>query len=665
MATRWAKAMTKLTAFRQTVRYRLIVLTSAPILITSVALVLISLYWSSHYTWQSTLQNVSERLRVARSSVDFLLSEQEIKLTSLARSFQLSELLQSTSDTTEINRWLVQNRNRGEFDFIQFYPKDDAINSGNTAQLGSYLAVIDGVTLSTLNSSLAQQAKIHVSSTHTIETRALVSRTLVPVYNAANELTGYLDGGALLNHKSQLVDKIRDLIYPSHYDKTRPNGTVTFFLDNVRVSTNVSINTQSNYNERAVGTTVSEDVYQHVVENGQEWVDLAYVIDRWFISAYQPLYDYNNTIIGMLYTGYPMWPVFKAYLINLAEVAIFALLLLTISGATVYRSSRSLFRPIEQISRVVNAVQTGHSTRIGSIGLSKENELSQLASQFDRMLDILDSQQKEILTFAKSLERQVDQRTISLNEKNLLLEKHIKLLEQTRNKLIAQEKFAALGELTAGIAHEINNPIAVILGNAELIKFGLTSNQTDFDEELLAIDKQVERIRDIIRSLLQYSRKSESHLNQGIMQPINPIIEESITLIRTGENKRNVTFNIVLEATQDVTVNRHQLLQVLVNLQINAIQAMDGVGEITIRSHDWVKANVTQGVLITVSDQGKGISTQHIDSIFDPFFTTKQEGTGLGLSVSKSLIEQMGGKIQVSSTPGATLFTIYIPFASN
>ncbi|MGX9416129.1 sensor histidine kinase [Vibrio sp. RC27] len=663
--TKWDRALIRLRQFRQTVRYRLLVLTSAPILITIVALVIISLYWSVHYTWQNTLQSVSERLRVARSSVTFLLSEQDLKLNTLASSYQLNELLNKTTDTEEINRWLAQPRNRGEFDFIRYYPKTQAIVQGQTAQLGTYFSVLDAGTLADMNVALLQQAQIEIVDEHTIETRALVTRTLVPIYRHENQLIGYLDAGVLLNHKSQLVDNIRDLIYPSHYDSTRPNGTVTFFLDNIRVSTNISLASENGYDTRAVGTKVSPEVYEHVVLKGQEWVNLTRVIDRWFITAYQPLYDYNDAIIGMLYTGYPMWPVLKLYLTHIIEIGIFAILLLGISGIAVYRSARSLFRPIEQISRVVNAVQTGKASRIGSLGLNSDNELSQLALQFDRMLDILNSQQKEIIEFAKSLERQVDQRTISLNEKNLLLEQQLRLLEQTRNKLIAQEKLAALGELTAGIAHEINNPIAVILGNADLIKLSLPSQNNDFDDELRSIRKQVDRIRDIIRSLLQYSRKSETQSSRSFPQSINPIIEESVTLVRTGENKRNITFTFSLNAKHDVSVNRHQLLQVLVNLQVNAIQAMQGIGEITIQSFNWIEDDHDNGVAIAITDQGQGISQENINHIFDPFFTTKSEGTGLGLSVSKNLIDQMGGEIQVTSTSEQTTFTIFIPTNSN
>jgi two-component system NtrC family sensor kinase len=651
----------RLRRFHHTVRFRLLVLTSAPILLTIVGLIGATLYWSIQYTWQNTLQDVSERLRVAQSSVSYLLSEQELKLIAIANSHHLYQLLQVTQDAETINRWLSQYQAHAEFDFILYYPKSLAIASGLTEQLGSHFSVIEAQALAQLSPGLAKKAKLDITDTRTTETKALVTRSLVPIYKGEHQLVGYLDAGIVLNHQTQLVDKIRDLVYPSRHDNTRPHGAITFFLDNLRVSTNVALNSEENVAQRAVGTLVSADVYRHVIQGDKEWVNLAFVVDRWYVSAYQPIYNAKNTIIGMLYTGYPMWPILKAYLINILEIAIFSILLLMLSGITVYRSSRGLFRPIERIANVVNAVQAGQSSRIGEIGLNEGNELTQLAAQFDRMLDILDSQQNEMIMIAKSLEHQVDQRTISLHEKNKLLEEHIKLLEQTRNQLIAQEKFAALGELTAGIAHEINNPIAVILGNTQLINQGLKLGNHEFDEELESITKQINRIKDIIRSLLQYSHNTDHQHNQNVLQSVNPIIEESITLVRTGDNKHNIHFACVLNAQCQVPVNRHQLLQVLVNLIVNAIQAMLGKGEVTIQSHDWRDEERILGVIIEICDHGYGIPDDKLPQIFEPFYTTKQEGTGLGLSVSQNLIHQMGGEIRVETAPSKTCFSLYLP----
>lgn len=213
--------------------------------------------------------------------------------------------------------------------------------------------------------------------------------------------------------------------------------------------------------------------------------------------------------------------VFKAYVTNILEVGIITLFLLVISGLFVYRGSRDSFRPIERIHRVVKMVQLGKNQRIGQIGLDDKHELAQLAKQFDNMLDQLQQRNEEIVQAAHELEAKVQSRTASLQEKTAQLEHHIALLNQTRNKLVVHEKLAALGELTAGIAHEINNPTAVILGNTELIRFELGADASRVEEEIDAILLQIERIRNITRSLLQYSRQGGVQ-DEITWQHVNP-----------------------------------------------------------------------------------------------------------------------------------------------
>ncbi len=649
--------------FRTTVRYRLLILTSAPIILTITALILLSVYWTTTYTWQSTLQGVSERLRVARNSIDILLDKQALTLHSISDSYHFIQLLHEYSSVQDLNLWLFDQLDHFQLDFAYFYDlrNGNPINVRDDIQLGSYFAVVSAETLTQWNPILPQRAIIRSVENQQPQTKALITQTTIQIFDQQGNVIGYLLGGKLLNHSSEVVDRIRDLIYPSPDQQYRPNGSVTLFLDGLRVSTNIPISSDNSSSKRAIGTSVSSEVYQQVIVNGKEWLDLAYILDRWHVSGYQPIRNAKQQVIGMLYTGYPLWPILSTYMVNLLEIGLSALLLLVISGSFVYRSSRALFKPIEKISHIVAAIKRGDSVRIGQLKHDAGSELASLAQQFDLMIDKLEQQHQAISSFAKSLEEKVAERTTSLKEKTSQLEEHIRLLEQTRRTLIAKEKFAALGELTAGIAHEINNPIAVILGNAELIRLQLQQGNDEVSEELETICKQVDRVRDITRSLLQYSHKQESQNSPGERQSINPIIEESITLVRTGENKRNIRYNVTLSAQNWVIVNRHQLLQVLVNLQVNAIQAMHGNGTITITSEDWGDEQHNYGILISVCDEGDGIAPQHIQKVFDPFFTTKKEGTGLGLSVSQTLIGQMGGDIQVKSDEHMTCFTLFLP----
>ncbi|KIE20619.1 histidine kinase [Vibrio sinaloensis] len=649
--------------FKTMVRYRLMILTSAPIFLTLVALIGITIYWSIHYTWQSALLDVSERLGVADNSIELIQEKQANHVKAFSESFDFVYAINNQSEFDDFSGWVSEQKHRYNLDFLRFHRverPEDKFRFLDLTLKESFFDVLDEHELDELDKELVKRAQIPILNSQKPERRGLVSRTVVPIYDQKNNIIGFLDGGLLLNNSTVLVDQIRDLIYPSKHDSLRPVGTLTVFLDDLRVSTNVPLDSSDRVG-RAIGTRVSSEVNRAVLHEGREWVNRAFVYDAWYITAYQPIRDQYDNVIGMLYTGYLLWPFVKAYMTNIAEISVTTLLLLLVSGLIVYRGSRDLFNPIEHIHRVVKMIQMGKETRIGTLGLDENHELAQLARQFDNMLDLLKQRKNELKAAAIELEAKVEERTASLMEKTEDLELHIQLLNQTRDKLVVNEKLAALGELTAGIAHEINNPSAVILGNVELIQFELGDDAERVKEEIDAIHAQIDRIRNITRSLLQYSRQGGVQ-DEITWQHVNPVVDESITLVKTGTKKRDVEFVTKLNAKSSVEVNRHQLLQILVNLQMNGIHAMDGKGKLTITTEDWLEGDRCVGAIIHVTDQGCGIKPENLKRIFSPFYTTKREGTGLGLSVSQSILSQTGGELKVESQWGkGTTFSIYLP----
>lgn len=649
--------------FKTMVRYRLLILTSVPIAFTLLALIAISIYWSLHYTWQGALIDVSERLGVAENSIALLQKKQASDIQAFADSYDFKQRIKQKSYShPDFKRWVQQQKKRYELDFLFFQPVntlDQQYRYLDLIHLESFFDVLTKSELQALDPELVIRAQTPILDSRTIEQRGLVSRTVIPVIED-KQVIGYLDGGLLLNNSTVLVDQIRDLIYPNQSHIFGSIGTLTLFLDDVRVSTNVPLDSYSQVG-RAIGTRVSQEVADKVLKQGQVWIDRAYVYDAWYISAYQPIRDRHNNIIGMLYTGHLMWPFIKTYLTNIIEIGMMTLILLIVSGIFVYRGSYDLFRPIEQIHRVVRLIQIGKNQRIGSLGLDEKHELAQLAKQFDTMLDLLQQRNEQIQNAAHKLEEKVQSRTASLHEKTQQLEHHIQLLNQARSKLVTHEKLAALGELAAGIAHEINNPTAVILGNTELIRLELGDEAQHIEEEIDAILLQVDRIRNITRSLLQYSRHGGVQ-DEITWQHVNPIVEESITLVKAGSKKYTIEFEVELQAQCSVEVNHHHLLQILVNLQMNAIHAMQGNGKLMIRTEDWVESQQTLGAIIHVQDYGCGIKPEHLARVFAPFYTTKKAGTGLGLSVSQSLLSQSGGEIRVQSVYGeGSTFSVYLP----
>ncbi|MGI2131286.1 sensor histidine kinase [Shewanella baltica] len=669
------------------VRYRILILTLLPILLTLVSLVFITIYWNISYTGKQLFMKVKADLSVAENTLQQVQVRQEKQLERVVTSwtfqndfrplFSGKELTGEVIHRASLDAFLLEQKKQLNLDYLRLVTVAEAAADPDLRQIlpkingllpYSGLMVLPPERLSRIDPELAVTASIPIvatlraqSPTKTVEERGLLSRSLLPVPDMQGKVAWYLDGGILFNRDIRIVDHIRDLVYDKGTLPERSIGTVTIFLDNIRISTNVPLHFYPTGNEtqgRALGSLVSEEVKEKVLTQGEQWVDRAFVFNDWFISAYAPLEDIRGQRVGMIYTGFSESPFIHNYLLNIIELGTILMLVLLVSGLLVYRGAYSLLLPIERIHHVVQAVQSGRNIRIGALGLDRDNELSNLAEQFDSMLDLLQRRNAQIQAAAEQLEMKVEERTRSLQDKTLELQRNVALLNETRQQLVTNEKLTALGELTAGIAHEINNPTAVILGNMELLRYELGDNAEVVKEEIDLVIQQVGRISTIIRSLLQYSRPGEFNAPLE-MHPITPIIEEMLVLVRHSIQKQEVVLITELNASCPVQVNRPQLLQVLINLVVNAAHAMDGKGRIWVRTYDWVQQDMPIGVKIEVEDEGSGIAPEQLGRIFDPFYTTRKDGTGLGLSLSYGIIKRIGGTIEVSSTLGkGTLFTI-------
>jgi len=233
-----------------------------------------------------------------------------------------------------------------------------------------------------------------------------------------------------------------------------------------------------------------------------------------------------------------------------------------------------------------------------------------------------------------------------------------KKLEETENQLYQSEKLASLGRLAAGVAHEINNPLTSILLYGNLMKEKLEENHP-LANNLAYILEDAERCKDIVKNLLAYSRQTRPAKEVFYL---NNIVTESLRLIRDQKLFMNVKIIKDLDERQIlVNSDKNQLCQVLINLIINAIDAMEGSGTLTLKTyhdHDAFKA------YIEVTDTGTGIPQENLTKVFDPFFTTKEvgKGTGLGLSMAYGILEENHGKISIKNTgPEGTTILLELP----
>ncbi|NWF93919.1 MAG: PAS domain S-box protein [Syntrophaceae bacterium] len=233
--------------------------------------------------------------------------------------------------------------------------------------------------------------------------------------------------------------------------------------------------------------------------------------------------------------------------------------------------------------------------------------------------------------------------------------KDITHLKKAEERLILAERLSSLGELTAGVAHELRNPLAGIKINTQLL---LRRNDLpEMERRLLESSQEgIEKIQKIVDGMLHFAKPKASHFRE---EQINEVVESSLAILQTKLKKGNISSVFQKgEGLPRVRIDLHQIQQVLINLMLNAIQAMDGGGTLTIRTF----SEDGGGVGVEIRDTGVGISKSNLKKIFDPFFTTKSEGTGLGLSISLKILNNHGATVDVDSQEGkGSTFTIHFP----
>ncbi len=364
----------------------------------------------------------------------------------------------------------------------------------------------------------------------------------------------------------------------------------------------------------ADGSQMLEIVAPAFGPSGGKVLNVRYLFS--FASVEQRLLEMRNTFV------------------TIALVAVSCALLLVALVA------RSFTRPIQRLTAGVKAVSRGElQTSIASRG---RDELATLALAFNEM--------------ASSLE----QNHTDLEAKNLELQQVNAELQQIHERLIRTERLAAVGQLAAGVSHEIDNPVGIILGYAELLLEDCRDDQQKADD-LRAIIAECQRCRKITGGLLGLVRVSEQ---QRELIDIESLVKETINSLLPQKMFQNIV--IELPETQPLPPfygDADRIRQVLVNLLLNSAQALQGSGAI------WVQfAQDGDRLLLEIHDNGPGIATEHYEQIFEPFFSTKgrSEGTGLGLSICRKLVEEHGGEILAEKSPhGGALLRVSLSTANS
>jgi hypothetical protein len=305
-----------------------------------------------------------------------------------------------------------------------------------------------------------------------------------------------------------------------------------------------------------------------------------------------------------------------------------------------YILSRRIVGPVHELIKTTEKIGAGRFPESADIGRVKE--INQLYTSLRAMYEEIENGKRKLRDNIRELEE--------INAE----------LKLTQKELIAAEKLASLGQLSAGVAHEIGNPLTAIKGYAEVLKRAPGIDDEKRNGIVSDILREVSRIDRIIKTLLDYSRQRKSFPQ---IVDVNRVIKETAEILRSQGALKNITLTIDLaDDMPAVIADPGQLAQVIINLVLNSRDAISGPGEIVIST----AREGDTGAVISVRDNGEGIPGDIIDRIFDPFFTTKDpgHGTGLGLSVSARIVETFEGVIKVESTQGSgALFTIIFPAA--
>ncbi len=310
----------------------------------------------------------------------------------------------------------------------------------------------------------------------------------------------------------------------------------------------------------------------------------------------------------------------------------------------IYLLSRTVLKPIHSLLRITDEFKDGEP--FPQLAEPSRNEIGQLFRSLNMMLKRLEQNKTELKDHISSLE------------------KANKELTKAQNEIIRSEKLASVGRLATGVAHEIGNPIGIILGYLDLLKKGGVT-QEEKNDFLSRIESEIIRINDIIRQLLDFSRLASDEQKET---SVHELILELIDMLKPQPMMANIKVQPMLEAARDnVWADPDQLKQILLNIVMNAADAMTGheasddAGTNTLA----IKSLVMDGSLeLRFEDTGSGIPEEEIGHIFDPFYTTKEpgKGTGLGLSVCYRIIEGLRGTIRAESAVGkGTTIIIDLP----
>ncbi len=650
-------------------RARMSLLASVPLLAFPLLAIILFLFANSYFD-RLMLHKADADLVLARTHLQHMQQELAEEVESLAASQRLQKLKTGVHTDIGLGDVLHSRAENLKFDFLAVldaeghvagaahgvsegdsYPSlhvADEARASARALVG--LEVLDVAAMARLSPNLVNKARIQLVPTdnatptdRTEETRGLFIVSAAPMKDTQGKVLGTVVGGRLLNRTTDFVDYLSRAIAAASLLKRDGEGWATVFLDDVRIATSVG-----GVHVRKVGTRVSREVKASVLDQGERWVQRAFVVDQWAYSAYEPLLDVRGQRIGMLYVGFPEAPFVAMRWQALTWILLGIGLAVSVATWLAWRLMQSILNPLGRLEGAMHAVYQGQvEARVGAV--EGDDELARMSRLFDRLLDTIDQQTTALRTWGEDLDHRVAERTEDLAEANLALAKARDAAEQA-----SRSKSAFL----ANMSHEIRTPMNAIVGLTHLLSRELT--QPAQKERLAKINDAAHHLLSVINDILDISKieSGKLHLESASFE-IERVFEavSGMAVERAHARGLELVLDIAPEVSGVFRGDALRLRQILLNFVGNALKFTER-GSIVLRARQLSCERGQAMLRFEVADTGIGIPESVMPRLFEAFeqadssTTRKYGGTGLGLAISRRLARMMGGEIGVESAPG-------------
>ena len=538
--------------------------------------------------------------------------------------------------TVTDNKGVVLTRTRSPYQAGDFQGNDELVRRALKREVVATTEIVPQEELAKDGPELVRQAYMEFVPTpmakarpETKETSGMMLKAAVPILDINDNVLGTLYGGSLLNRNYEIVDKIKDIIFKGERYKEIDTGTATIFQWDLRISTNV----KDKSGLRAISTRVAKDVYDQVLENGRAWVDRAFVVNDWYIAAYEPIRNLKGEIIGILYVGTleePYTDIRNRVIYSFFGIAFLGVVMVLILA---YFITRSITRPIAELVKATEVIAGGDFSH--EVPIQSRDEVGHLAASFNRMTGTLKATMDELYVL------------------------NTKLQDLNRHYL----------EMLGFVTHELMQPIGVLKGFLVMLD----------DESLgpLGTPKQKQAVSTMLRNVNALINMIQKYLQLGriesgkmevnkvhmpiFAQALQPILEDE----RQQINARKM--EVVIENEESFRKVEGEADPVLLrivfsNLIGNVLKYGQEGGKIWCGFRE-----EPEEFLFYVKNEGRGIPADQLTKVFEKFSRLGGElerargGTGLGLFNSKEVVERHGGRIWAESEEGKWanfLFTI-------